>query len=443
MADAAPAARWPTLAADMRFGSAPRSGDETVRGRLDFLDFTAFAVPFLVCVPITFGGRLFLGEIVLLVLLPLLLLRRSPGAGAVPAVFVVLCCLWLYGQVVTDIYRGTEFADLARGWSKIVFTTSNFVAIYLMIDGRTSRLRLFGWGVAAGGIAQFLISPNVYSSADSWKFGIGGGTTLAIVMLASAERARRLPLIAPALLCVASVLNLKADFRSLAGICFLAMCLLVVNGFRGGHPSVRPAVTPARLILMLGAVALATMAFLGAYGRLASSGRLGTTAAVKYTVQADATSGELALFSTGRPEIYVSSRAVRDSPLLGHGSWAKDPKYVQMLRDRGLYLSPALLAAPLIPTHSHLMGAWVDAGIFGVPVWLWVLLLALRVVLSAPRLRHPLAPLALFAGLTLLWDVIFSPYGAQERVVLPFFVVLLLDVWRHAKAPRDDAVDTQ
>ena len=43
--------------------------------------------------------------------------------------------------------------------------------------------------------------------------------------------------------------------------------------------------------------------------------------------------GKLGLLIGGRPETLVSVRAALDSPLLGHGSWAQDPKYVEMLAD--------------------------------------------------------------------------------------------------------------
>ncbi len=66
------------------------------------------------------------------------------------------------------------------------------------------------------------------------------------------------------------------------------------------------------------------------YAYLASSGQLGDKAQDKYEAQ---TRGKFGILAGGRPEVLVSWRAVLDSPILGHGSWAEDSKYSEMLKD--------------------------------------------------------------------------------------------------------------
>ncbi len=104
------------------------------------------------------------------------------------------------------------------------------------------------------------------------------------------------------------------------------------------------------------------------------------------------------LFSGGRPEIQVSSQAVKDSPIIGYGSWPQDSKYVEMLFDieveQGVIDASdvADLETNLIPTHSHLMGAWVWAGILGATFWFYILWLTARATIRVAVLRPPLAP---------------------------------------------------
>ena len=70
----------------------------------------------------------------------------------------------------------------------------------------------------------------------------------------------------------------------------------------------------------------------------------------------------------GRPETLVAIQAIRDAPILGHGSFPYGPKYIQMKQDiqyqHGYTESdePEEVEFPVIPTHSHLTMAWVESG---------------------------------------------------------------------------------
>ena len=43
--------------------------------------------------------------------------------------------------------------------------------------------------------------------------------------------------------------------------------------------------------------------------------------------------GQLGVLVGGRPETLVAIQAIIDSPIIGHGSFKEDPKYVQMMQD--------------------------------------------------------------------------------------------------------------
>jgi O-antigen ligase len=166
---------------------------------------------------------------------------------------------------------------------------------------------------------------------------------------------------------------------------------------------------------------------------LASSfGLLGEEAQNKNEVQAKAKGG---LLLGGRPEILVSSRAVLDSPILGHGSGAKDQKYVEMLNDlQAEYGAPVNLSyatkvgGGLIPTHSHLMGAWVQAGILGAILWFYLFFLAVKGIIRASSVRPALAPIIVFILTGLLWDILFSPFSNTRRVMVSMAIVIILDL---------------
>jgi hypothetical protein len=404
-----------------------------------FLDGVAFLIPVLLAVEFAGAGRLYLSEVVLVLLLPALLLRHQNSSVApIPAAFVVLCLIWLSGQVLTDIYRATPLHDVERGWAKIAFTLSNFVALYLIFENRPRRFLLFSYGLAIGLAVRYLMNPGPYATADAWKFGYGYSFTLVLVLLATTDFAARRHFARCGLLAGAGLLNLLHDYRSLAGVCVLAAFYTAAAELKGKERSPSPIrFSPPRAVA-LGAVLVAVgLSFVSLYGHLASNGALGASASKKYAAQADSSFG---LLTRGRPEILVSSRAVADSPLLGHGSWAKDPKYLEMQIGRGLDPSPAMLAEGLIPTHSYLMGAWVEAGVLGVPIWIWTLFLAAGVLARLYGRDGQLVPLIAFAALALIWNVFFSPYGSFERLIAPYYILILVATSRFPRAQRSEGL---
>jgi hypothetical protein len=420
------------LSSAVRLDGQPEEANVTeTSGR--FLDGVAFLIPVLLAVEFAGAGRLYLSEVALAVLLPALLLRhQNSSLAAIPAAFVVLCLIWLSGQALTDIYRATPLHDVERGWAKIAFTLSNFLALYLIFENRSRRFVLFAYGLAIGFAVRYVVNPGPYALAAAWKFGYGYSLTLIVVLLASTNFAARWRFARCGLLAGAGLLNLLHDYRSLAGVCVLAAFYTGAAELRGMDRSpIR--FSPPRAVA-LGVVLVAVgLSFVSLYGHLASNGALGTSASKKYAAQAGSSFG---LLTRGRPEILVSSRAVADSPVLGHGSWAKDPKYLEMQIGSGLHPSPAMLAEGLIPTHSYLMGAWVEAGVLGVPIWVWTLFLAAGVLARLYGRDGRLVPLIAFAAFALIWNVLFSPYGSFERLIAPYYILILVAASRSSSGQR-------
>lgn len=404
-----------------RHGTAVRPAERGGR----FGDAFVFVVPLLLAVQFAVGGRLFLSEIVLLLALPLLLDdARRRGASRISHGAVALGVLWLFGLFVTDVYRSTPFEDYSRGWSKVAFLLLNFAALSLLIDGRWRRVTLFAAGLAIGQVLQFYFSPGLYAAGDPWKFGYGGAVTLSGVLLASRHTVYRRPIVSTGILIALAVVNLQLGFRSLGGVCFLA-AVLVLLAARSAHLR-RIDRRALRTFTAIAVSVLAGFIVVEAYGYAAGHGLLGGPAQQKYEAQRSS----LGILVSGRPEIIVAARAIRDSPIVGHGSWAKDPKYAAALqyelRKAGYRGASVPLSPDMIPTHSHLLGAWVEAGILGAVFWLWALALLTSVLPRLHLLVDGRVALVAFLGLLFLWDVFFSPFGAERRLIMPFYLIVLL-----------------
>ncbi len=132
-----------------------------------------------------------------------------------------------------------------------------------------------------------------------------------------------------------------------------------------------------------------------------------------------------------------------DSPIIGHGSWAKEPKYYEMLYDalvetgeqdeqRGGDIISG--GEPLIPAHSGIVNAWVWAGIFGLVFWIYIVFVVAKGILNIALIRPPFAPLYMWLVISMFWDIFFSPFAASRRITDAFLLVFLTDLMQRRKA---------
>lgn len=394
-------------------------GEGRTLGRSDILGgLLACLLPTLMFIEVEVGGRLFLSEILLVVLAPLLIsMRGRLLASGLPRQLLMLGALWLMAQILTDEIRGTPFADWSRGWAKIALVSINFISIYLLLNGSRFRYLMFAAGIALGQILGYFYNPNEYAYDYPWKFGYGTAVTLLVILAASSlSRAGRI-LSAGTMLAMGAV-NFYMGFRSLGLICLLGGCVLLLM-----RPRRSLSDNPVRTAVLAG-IAMVGVVFFYEYG--ASQGYFGEQEQEKYRWQS---SGTMGVVVGARSEILASAKAVKDSPLIGHGSWAKNPKYVfamaDELEEQG-YEVHGVLESDLIPSHSYLMGAWVEAGIVGAIFWVFGLILTVRVLFGMRGIDPILAPLLAFEAFNFLWAIPFSPFGAEARLHAAFDLALMI-----------------
>lgn len=186
-------------------------------------------------------------------------------------------------------------------------------------------------------------------------------------------------------------------------------------------------------IFVIGAVFLIViLAYKAVYKYTASSGLLGGDAQSKYENQTKTGEGILQLLMSGRKEFFVSIPAALKRPFLGYGPHAEDTEgfLAEFLSKYGSYddyLSYQARAYHAIingyraeiPTHSHIMGAWIHYGGFGLIFYLWLLWTIYK------QLRHYMSAIpqwfgyfAVYIG-SYLWHIFFSPVGS--RIMLGLF----------------------
>jgi hypothetical protein len=359
---------------------------------------------------------------------------------------VFLGMLWLGGQVATDMFRGTAFNDFARGWVRIVFILAHFSVIYLLIRERVQRVGWFAAGLMLGMLIAAALKARYLPPGALWKFSLAVPCLYLCGLLAA--RWPRSPLYGVLMAGLAAV-SFKLAYRSFTGVCLLsiALWLFMLLVQHSGWP-----LAPKKLArwlavgsvfsLLVGVALFSTLALNDVFGDDEKArtemqvrrgiGLIGNNAVGEY----------LGLIAGGRSEFIIALRAIADAPVLGHGSWAKNFYYADMwLAMAGeekmseIRLEQVDQREPgLIPSHSHILSAWVEGGIAGGIFWGVVLAMiygALALCLCVPQ---PLATLLIPTFTLFVWDIFFSPLSTQSRLLSAFYLAAAVVLLERARA---------
>jgi hypothetical protein len=366
-----------------------------------------------------------LSDFLILAALPIAALRHPERLRQkkVPAI-LTLGLFWLIGQVVTDLLRRSAPEDYLRGWSKILLLLANFAVVWIVACRSRRRFVLYGIGLGIGAILAFYARPFGDALISPWKFALAGPTTLLLAIgISVAARKSYLGIIVP--LTALAVLHAFEDDRSLAVITLMTAAFSIFNMSTAGS---QRRLGHLRLALLVFTIVGTLWGFTQIYSHYAEQGVFGEYAQRKLTLQNDGAGG---LLLGGRSEILASSQAILDSPLLGHGSWPRDPIYGAILIQKKAALGYKEVDGngrrpdDLIPTHSYVFGAWVEAGLAGALFWLFLLGLTIHNFLKVSGCE-PLSPLFAFCGFMLAWDILFSPLGMPTRFIAPFFMAAMV-----------------
>src|SRR5208282_2857191 len=91
-------------------------------------------------------------------------------------------------------------------------------------------------------------------------------------------------------------------------------------------------------------------------------------------------------------------------------------------------------ATGFIPAHSYMLQAWVWSGIVGAVFWAWAFVFTARTFMRIYPAEAPLLPLFSLLAISLLWEILYSPFGEEVRIVFPYFMVLVMTF--SSMAPR-------
>jgi O-Antigen ligase len=335
--------------------------------------------------------------------------------------------IYLLFQVCSDMVNGTLPSDFLRGWARLVFFAVNITVIAFLSGLQLDRMAAFFAGYAASLMLASFQERNEFLT--EWKFGYGPAITMLAALFIGLLRSERVNRIGGIALVMLGLVHLQANARSLGGITLLIGILSILATYfkenlrNSGFFSIK----------FLLPIVVALIGIYQVYTIGASSGLLGEKSRDKYEKQ---TAGGRNILSGGRMEYTIAIPAILDAPVLGYGSWARHPEYVKKYIyingiDPNTYDAEYLMELGTIPTHSHILGSWAEAGVAGGIFWILVLWLALRTfyrMLEHDRL--PFRAFLLFMLVFFIWDILFSPFGLERRVTDPAMIMVIAAVQR-------------
>lgn len=381
----------------------------------------AFVIPVLGMIDVPVVGHLLGSDIAMTISAPFLFAsaihRRMPKVIWMALFFVGV---WFVAQVFSDAINHTPPEDYLRGWARTLLT-----GLYVVFFWRLYEIdwRAIVWAAFGLATLEILASFHALNFDLMVRFGGALGVSMAAIAFVTREAVVRgwnvrVRLTAIMLALAVALASLALGTRS-APIPLMACVFfgIVLELFFGrGAPSIR-----GRLLVVL-ALCGGLYGTFYAYNLVSASGALGETNKYRTLSQANYQDlSPLRVLLGARPESFVAIQAIQDRPLTGHGSWAKDPYYVGMIRQYSQYFTygqdvNALEATGfLIPTHSYITGAMVDGGVFAGLYWIFTTVVILRRLLFG-RWDVRFYPAIIYCGLSLIYSILFSPYGQIARI---------------------------
>lgn len=393
--------------------------------REKIINFRFLGVPFLIGLIISLKlnliGELFVGEIVACCYVfinfsRLRFLRQEKK-------IVSLALLWAIAQFLSDVLNETEISDALKGiFAPVIFITSlAFLANYAR--NKFERLPSLLLGTAAGGLIQLFLVPTEYFLLNFWKWGAGNAVLGVFVVYFSFFLRGRQDLLLFFALTLFLGITLYFDSRGMA--IFPIVAALIYKRYYGERASALSRWFSGTwagfkiLLIALPALFVINTIASALFSSEAVLRHFSSDVAAKYRTQA---TGSFGILLGGRSESLVSIQAFLDKPVFGHGSWAKDKngyldQYSKLRSELGYSLREdggyeEIGGSLLIPAHSFLMGALVWSGFMGGIFWLSVLSNILKAFIK--NLSY--FPLYYYVGIvSFLWNVFFSPFGADAR----------------------------
>jgi O-antigen ligase len=355
--------------------------------------------------------------------------------------------LFLGVQMLSDVVNHTDTNNMLRGWAALTVAIVMFTFMFRMFDetpkvivafmiAEVVRLILFGQSNLEQDTADLA------ESYSAFKFRIAPITNNIILLITYYLYNKRKDKMTVAVFVLYGLMCIGLDYRS-NGLFYLFTGLIILFRKQLMH------MTLARKIGLTLFVGITFQILFMIYVNAVLSGEFGGKHAGTQLEETGNPYNPFSLISQGRGEFFVAIEAIKDAPILGHGSWAvdKDNHYRMMMFkdvDAGKFRENSLNNSGVIPSHSVLLGAWLYAGVVGFLVMLYIFILVLKkafyLIKDERAMETPYYPLIVLYTVQLIWTFPFSPLP-QIRNIIPVFIAFIITIYYSLQNEDDEEED--
>ncbi|MEH6792130.1 hypothetical protein [Parasphingorhabdus sp.] len=377
------------------------------------------------------GGQFRYIEVLLVAIFILSINTVFRDLDSITRLLIPLFLLTAISQIISDLYNNVPLGSTIGRVGTFVLFVIVLVTVKRLANNDFGRMRWMLFGYALSWVFIYFVgtdaAPNYPDSP--WRLGLGWAATMAVCLVITLQP--RLNIVSGLLLLGMSLVHIILGSRSIAIFALFASAVTFWTIFSGAD---RPATLQWRKIATVSVILIFGIV-LGYQALLSATEKSLFPDEVQQRMQAQVSS-PYGLAATSRPETAAALKAIAKRPIIGFGSKAYDNEiwgyYIDVLNSN--YLSYGNYTAIYkdsfyqewdagLPSHSHLFGAWVDAGFFAILSWLAVLVLAFYAILSSITWRNTLTPLIIFIGSTTIWDVLFSPGPHRMDMALRIMIL--------------------
>lgn len=397
-------------------------------------------------------GTIALSELVIFFSAPLIFLknyRNMRREGFLP--YIYMLSLMILGMLASSAWNHTPYTFTLKQFAVFYGFFAYYVVFYCLLHDNFKGIGWFFFGAFISGIITvWILNPRADVSTTGFAYIANADVEDVIhgqlFWIGKVRSLCELPI-------VAAYLKTPIAYSVVAPIFFVAfamlssvsgraqsMCVLLGGGLMliAGKSRVKMRRIGRHILIMAVGGVIILLAYKTLYSHAASRGYLGEDARIKYEHQTDRGKGAFSMLVAGRTEFFIALTAIWDHPIIGFGPRPEDTqgytekfllKYGTETDIRGYYYYVLHFASQgaraNIPSHSHIMGAWLWCGISGLVFFLWIFYnfyVHIRYYISA--VPHWFGYFVLIIP-SMSWSILFNPigdrYGLSLLMVCIFF----------------------
>jgi len=358
-------------------------------------------------------GNIYLGELILAFLaIERIFTIKKLNAPKIWRYLIFAGVIWTFANLIGSVYS-------AKNWNLIliaVFTPMLTISclstcVYFMSQSEDLVFRsvlLFSIGRLIG----IVLNPLPYTATYPWKFGYGESCILLFIVISYYLKFVKIQLAGEIVLSAISLVN---QARTLAFMVIVSALALITFQKRGRN----------RTIFLILGICVPVIYWI--YLNLGINGSLGSNEISRARLLTATDLGPIA----ARKEIVFSAKAFLQSPIFGYGfDPVVNPKIIisgyQFWADHGY---PIYNYDPtVLPVHSFFWAALIQGGIFAGIFWVLCLVFALGKILRIMEFPPRNRVLVLYCAVAMVDRILFSPFGAYERLYVAIFIGTLISI---------------